>query len=209
MVGGRLELLGYQKGRLVLNMSAQRGFTLIEVLVGITLMVVLLGLGVPPLATFLQNNRISSAASSYLAGLQSARAEAIRLNVPVEFVLTNATGVGAAPAVAGRNWIVRAVPPAPAAPTLIDQKIGNEGEGGTTQSVAVAITAPASFDGRITFNGFGAPTDNPYVINLTNPTMGLCAPTGPARCRRINVNAGGQVTLCDPAVTAAGDNRAC
>ena len=194
----------------MLTAARQRGFTLIELLVVITMMAMLLGLGMPPLSTFLQNNKISSAAANYSAGLQTARAEAIRLNVPVEFVLTNATGVAAAPAVAGKNWVVRAVPPAPDLPTLIDQKIGTEGEGGGTgQAVALNVTAPAGFDGRIVFNGFGAPTANPYTLNLSNPVMGTCAPSGPARCRRINVNAGGQIMLCDPAVTATGDNRAC
>ena len=43
------------------------------------------------------------------------------------------------------------------------------------------LVAPAGFDGRITFNGFGVPTDNPYSFDVTNPVLGACAPGGPAR----------------------------
>ena len=201
----------------MLSRVARRGFTLIEVLVGITLVALLMALGVPAMRTFNQNNKIRSAAADYYSGLQTARAEAIRSNLPVEFVLTNATGAAAAPSIAGRNWVVRAIPPAPALAVLIDQKTGLEGEGNTTQSIAVNVAvSPVGFDGRIIFNGFGTPSAvppnpvGPYSIDITNPALGFCVPVGPARCKRINVTAGGQITACDPAVAAAtGDTRAC
>lgn len=186
-----------------------RGFTLVELLVGISLVALLLALGLPSMSQYIQNNKISSAASSYHTGLQLARAEAIRRNVPVEFVMTNGTGVAAAPAVGGTNWVVRALPPAPEPAELIDQKIGLEGEGAATQAIAINVAvAPGGFDGRIPFNGFGAAPQSPYSIQITNPALGACAPGGPARCKNINVNAGGQIIACDP-IAAPGDSRAC
>ena len=88
----------------MLNPS-MRGFTLVELLVGISLLAMLLALGMPSMSQYIQNNKISSAASNYYAGLQLARTEAIRSNVPVEFVLTNGTGVAAAPAIRGA-WLL-------------------------------------------------------------------------------------------------------
>ena len=47
-------------------------------------------------------------------------------------------------------------------------------------------------------------------LDVTNPVLGLCVPGGPARCRRINVTSGGQITACDPAATTVvGDTRVC
>lgn len=65
------------------------GFTLIEVLVVIAIVGVLLSLGVPAFNNYLNNVRVRISTESFLAGLQTARAEAIRLNTTVEFLLTN------------------------------------------------------------------------------------------------------------------------
>lgn len=194
----------------MLARSRHVGVTLIELLIGITIVAVALALGLPSMSTYIQNNKIASVVGNYHAGLQVARTEAIRSNDPVEFVMTNGTGVGATPSANGRNWVVRAVPLVGAA-RLIDQKIAAEGEGSVGQSVQVTVlAAPAGFDGRVTFNGFGVPTENPYSFDVVNPVLGACAPGGPARCRRINVTSGGQITACDPAASAAvGDTRAC
>ncbi len=194
----------------MLTRTRHAGVTLIELLIGITIVGVVLALGLPTMSTYIQNNKISSVVGNYYGGLQMARAEAIRSNDPVEFVMTNATGVGAAPSPVGRNWVVRAVPLV-GVPRLIDQKLAAEGEGAANQAVQVTVlAAPAGFDGRITFNSFGAPTNNPYSLDVTNPVLGACAPGGPARCRRINVTSGGQITACDPAANSAvRDTRAC
>ena len=68
---------------------AQRGFTIIELLVGLTLLAVLIGLGAPAMSSYLQTSKLQSVAASYYSGVQMARAEAIRRNARTEFVLTN------------------------------------------------------------------------------------------------------------------------
>jgi type IV fimbrial biogenesis protein FimT len=213
-------MLGAQEGRLVLSPSANRGFTLIELLVGMTLLAVLLGLGVPAMGTYLQNSKLASAASSYYTGLQMARTEAIRRNVLTEFVMTDTPVSTAnianavAPAVAGRSWVVRA---ASGVGTFvaIEAKDGAEGDGSATAPAIVATgsaSAPAVFDGRIPFNGFGGTADGaPYTIDISNPAAGTCVSGGgKIRCRRITVSPGGQIAACDPAASASsGDSRAC
>jgi prepilin-type N-terminal cleavage/methylation domain-containing protein len=81
-------VLGAEEGRLVLTI-AQRGFTVVELLVGLTVLAVLIGLGAPAMSSYLQSSKMASVAASYYSGVQMARAEAIRRNVRTEFVLTN------------------------------------------------------------------------------------------------------------------------
>lgn len=198
---------------------AQRGFTVVELLVGLTLLAVLIGLGAPAMSSYLQNSKMASVAASYFSGVQMARAEAIRRNVRTEFVLTN-DNVSTAdianaltPAVSGRNWVVRAASAAGGFASAVETKAGAEGEG-SAAAAAIVVTgsasAPAVFDGRIPFNGFGATFDGaPYSIEITRPGAGTCVHLGGnVRCRRIMVSPGGQITSCDPAATA-GDSRAC
>jgi len=202
----------------VLSSLHQRGFTLVELLVGLTLLAVLLGLGVPAMGTYLQNSKLASAAASYYSGLQIARTEAIRRNVRTEFVLTdtpvstaNLANVAGAD-ISGRNWLVRAA--SGAAFVAVEAKAGAEGDGNAA-AAAIQVTgsasAPAVFDGRIPFNGFGGTADGaPYQIDISNPAAGTCAlGGGKIRCRRITVSPGGQIAACDPAVVTAGDSRAC
>ena len=197
----------------------QGGFTIVELLVGITLVAVLLGIGAPAMGTFLQNSKLASVASSYLNGLQTARTEAIRRNVLTEFVLTNDPlstpdiANALTSAVAGRNWVVRAASGPGTFASAVEAKSGAEGEGspgGAAIVVTGSASAPAVFDGRVPFNGFGGTADGAsYRIDVTNPTIGTCAEFGgPARCRRITVSPGGRILLCDPAANP-GDSRAC
>lgn len=185
------------------------GFTVVELLVGITLVAVLLGLGAPALGTYLQNSKLASAAASYFNGVQTARAEAIRRNTRTEFVLTDTSIAASDPAntatlsTTGRNWIVRAA--SGVGYTLIEAKAAAEGEG-SAASAAIQVTSSAS---AIPFNGFGAAAGGPYVIDIKNPAAGACVLDGGSiRCRRVIVTAGGQVAACDPAAPS-GDSRAC
>lgn len=190
------------------------GVTLVELLVGVTIVGVLVTLGMPSLSTYLQNSKVSNAASVYYGGVQAARTEAIRRNVPVQFVLTDTAGTaaalatGAVPNTAGRNWIVRAASGATFVP--VEAKSGAEGAGGGGAGIQVAASGPAGFDGTIVFDGFGAMADRQtYSIDFKNPAAGLCADAaGPIRCKRIVISAVGRIAACDPAALA-GDSRAC
>ena len=198
---------------------AQRGFTIVELLVGLTVLAVLIALGAPAMGSYLQSSKMQSVAASYAAGLQLARAEAIRRNTRTEFVLTDTATSTAdianalAPAVSGRNWVVRAASGPGGFASAVEAKAGAEGEG-SAGGMAIAVTgsasAPAVFDGRIAFNGFGATADGArYAIEITRPGAGTCVHLGgTVRCRRIQVSPGGGISSCDPAAPV-GDSRAC
>lgn len=63
------------------------GFSLIEMMVAIVILSILVGLAVPSFRTMLQNTQIRNAAESVLDGIQKARAEAVKQNRNIEFVL--------------------------------------------------------------------------------------------------------------------------
>ena len=67
-----------------MNIKAQEpGFSLVELMVTVTVLSVLLVVGVPAFQTFTQNNRQTSQHNALLLSMLSARSEAVRANVPV------------------------------------------------------------------------------------------------------------------------------
>ena len=209
----------------MLKRAPCRGFTLVELIVAMSVIALLALFGLPAMGTYLQNSKLSNAAASYYAGIQLARAEAIRRNVETQFVLTNTPITAAnlpnalALTLTGPNWVVRVgngpgSPPPAFLAAAVEAKSGMEGEGNTTapaiQVVGAGVGATV-FDGRVRFNGFGTPPALPgggneeYVIDISNPAAGPC---GPIHCRRIRISQGGQIASCDLSA-APGDSRAC
>lgn len=187
--------------------AAQSGFSIIELSVALTIAGVLLALGAPAMSGYLQNARLGTAAQSIYGGLQTARAEAVKRNQEVQFVLTDSplesTGPDAvASSPTGKNWVVRQRANASAPYALVEQKATSSDLGG------VAIAASAPF---FSFNSLGG--SNAGVaqgVALSNPALGACLPSGPVRCWNVVVQPGGQVRLCNPdSSLAATDSRAC
>jgi type IV fimbrial biogenesis protein FimT len=63
---------------IAMNRNRTQGFTLLELMITITVAGVLFGLVVPNMRVFIENNRLSSAANDILRGVQQARSEAIK-----------------------------------------------------------------------------------------------------------------------------------
>lgn len=206
-------------------MSRKGGFTLVEMLVVLVIMAILLGLGLPSYRTYMANQRVLSTAEVFMAGIQMARGEAVKLNRRVEFILTDDTPTAASvdttsTSTSGRNWIVRALPVAPAtAHTFIEGKSGAEGSG--RASAADSPVAIAASVGTLTFDGFGMPvglaTTATFDFSMTTDACTAPATTnctvrgtggGQIRCPQVRISRGGQARLCDPAALV-GDTRSC
>jgi len=184
-----------------------RGFSLVAILIAMTILALLLLLALPNMSEYLRNSTVRTAAEIISSGVQLARSEAIRRNTPVEFALVSAdptqANVSVAADAAGPHWIVRTFQPTAVytAPDFIQ----GGGAYSTRNAVIAADSANFSFGslGRTDLGGNN-------TIRVTYPSGGNCvADGGSVRCLNVVVQIGGQVRMCDPAVTAAGDTRAC
>jgi type IV fimbrial biogenesis protein FimT len=171
----------------------QHGFTLIELMITIAILGIVIALGVPSYSTWIQNTQIRSSAESIQNGLQLARAEAVRRNVQVQFVLTDdpptVANVGSVTlSTSGRNWLVRVYQSGGAysASDFIQGRARSEG------STNATVTAGQS---NITFTSLGrlpppVPTSD-ILIDITTSAAGV-------RNLRIVIRPGGLIRMCDP-----------
>lgn len=164
------------------------GFSLIEVMIALALVVLVLMLGLPALSSALASLRVRAVAEGILAGLQIARTEAVRRNQPVSFRLDSETGGGWSVLLVSDGSVLQAKP---------------SSEGGS-------INVQADLGTTLTFNNLGqrtTPAGGVLSFSLTNP-VGDCQPSGSIRCLSLLVQPSGEVRLCDPQRTAP-DPQAC
>ena len=176
-----------------------RGFSLIEVMVTLTLLGILLAAATPEFATWTANARVRTVAESLQNGLRLAQTEAVRRNRQTVFALTNETpAAGVTTTANGSNWFIQTLPLVAGDPVAYVQ-------GGTfaTQSgVSIAGAALICFNstGRQVNNsatGLGADCTAP--ASATAPTALDVSKVGSDRPMRIQVSLGGQIRMCDPA----------
>jgi type IV fimbrial biogenesis protein FimT len=195
-----------------------RGVSLIELLVGLAVFAVLAALSAPSFSAWIQNLRVRTAAESIQNGLQVARTEAVRRNMPVRFQLVDRMSDDCVLSVAASNWIVSLDDPsgkcATASSETADPRIlQSANAAGDTNSVKVTVSPNTQTS--VSFNGMGRITPTPgsdIAISIKGNNAGDCATSGggggPVRCLRVEVAAGGQVRMCDPA-RASSDPQGC
>lgn len=64
-------------------MSRNKGFSLIELLVSLSILLVIIAVGVPSMKSFLDDGSVSTAATDFLGDVYVARANAVKLNCDV------------------------------------------------------------------------------------------------------------------------------
>lgn len=181
--------------------QAQRGFTLIELMIVLIIGAVLMSVAMPSMLQIIRNSSVRTAAEVIQNAVRQAEGEAIRRNGEVDFMLTDSVPssatVGSLSAkVNGKNWAVR----------MVDSTVPNRYVNGVATSQMsddVIYQGPAG----VRFNGSGR------VLDLNSAPVG-----GKQIFRVFRVNAdvaycvfvtpGGAVKLCDPS-RASGDPRAC
>lgn len=200
--------------------QAGRGFSLIELLIGVAVLGILLALGASSFRVWINNMRIRTTAEAIQNGLQLARGEAVRRNALIGFQLVDNLTAACALTLTTSNWVVSYDNPAGAcnaallneafpvndaannpAPRILQRRTAAEGSGN------VLVAADQS---TFIFNGLGrlaaVPATNPVVINVQPAAaVGNCTTL---RCLRVTVTVGGQIRMCDPN-RPAGDPQLC
>lgn len=143
--------------------QAQSGFTLLELMLVVTLAGLLLGLGIPAMGGFFRNARITSAANDVMAALHFTRSEAIKRRQPVT-LCTSADPLNANPACDASEFLTGWI-------AFVDLNQSGQLDAGETvllqrEPMPAAITAQSSADPfRVTYllNGFAL---NPNAAQL-------------------------------------------
>ncbi len=206
----------------------QRGISLIEVLVTLTILGLLLLSVLPSIGSWMRNTEIRNAAESIQNGLLKTRAEAVKRNEIVTFSLASSNSAGQLDgscrlSASSGSWIASMDNPegkcdVDISDTLDPRIVARNSAGEGSPNVTVSVKQPSGADPcraaatvtSIAFNGFGRIVATPGWT------------TGPLQCivvdnttgsdtRKLNivVGSGGTVRMCDPAVTSTTDPRRC
>lgn len=197
--------------------------SLIELMIGLAVLGILLGLGIPAFTTMLQNLQIRTAAEAIVSGMQTARNEAVRRNTSVRFQLVNSMDVDCDLVETGPHWVVSrndasskcnaapitafSEPNDTSLPQILQKRLAEDGTA-TLNATGAGVAAST-----VVFNSLGRPaTGGIDTVDVANPAGGNCehaTTPGKMRCMRIRVGTGGQIRMCDPKVTVTTDSRYC
>ena len=165
------------------------GFSLIEVLIAVVVMMTLLAAAIPSYRTFLLNSQIRNAAESIQNGLQRARSEAVTRNVNVQFnLLPVATNDQS-------SWTVSVPSLAPADP-VIDTRRSSDGSKNVIRTVFPAGASTLTFDitGRPTANADGSATITMISLDLDPAVLSAAE----SQDLNVTIDFGGKIRMCDP-----------
>jgi type IV fimbrial biogenesis protein FimT len=174
-----------------------RGFSLIELMITVSILFLLLMMALPAFNRWMSNVQIRNMGESLQNGLRLAQLEAAKRNSTATFTLTSdaAPSCSSTASTSGVNWVICADS------SVIQTHLGIAGN--ATASVASDFSS-VSFDGLGRSNLTAA---SKIEITSSVDTCESATATG-VRCLRLMMSTGGKVRLCDPLVDA-GDPAAC
>lgn len=184
--------------------QAPCGVTLLEMMIGLTVVSCLLLVGMPSFSAWIQDLQIRNAAESLQSGLQLARNEAVRRNRPVRMMLEDAGGLVA--------WTVGCIPSAADCPNVIGQRSASEGGRNARMAAAEVknaddfsspLTAGSGLPASVIFNGLGEVAGAaPNRIEVSHAALGSAR-------RLVLVISGGMTRLCNPALARPASPQGC
>ena len=184
------------------HQARHQGFSLIELLITIAIFSITLTFGISSYRIWVQNTQIRNAAESIQNGIQRARAEAVKRNRNVEFVLEN-----------NSDWVVWVTPaedlnPLPAGDGIrdeVERRSSGEGSNNVTSTVDPAGAT------TITLNSLGAIVANADASDTLTQVDLDSSVLDPADSRdlRVTIGLGGIVRMCDPNLAHGSNPQAC
>ena len=194
--------------------QAERGFTLIELVVVFALTAVLFTIAIPAFQLWIQNSAIRSTADSLQNGLRSAAAEAVRRSSQVTFVMTASPGVfNGVPSTTGGYWYIQAVPVLTSQTAdstyLVQVSPQSFSSNGTTITATAAAICFNSLGRQVSNSGTGGTWPNlPAACTAADTTYDIKGLTG-TRPLRVIASLGGKVRMCDPSKAFATNPDGC
>jgi type IV fimbrial biogenesis protein FimT len=194
----------------VLKTGSQRGFTLIEAIVTVSILALLMALMAPSMADWIRGTHVRNLAESIQTGLQKARMEALRRNKIVTYWMVSSNAGGSlddscALASNSGSWVISLENPAThcsmaasatVSPKIVETYAAGANAGVMTVSALAGDAATAATS--VSFNGFGQILPSATALSIIDVTH-----TQPgARRLRITVSPGGAVRMCDRDVTS-------
>jgi type IV fimbrial biogenesis protein FimT len=186
---------------------AQHGFSLIEMMISITVLAILVALGIPSYQQWMVNTKIKGASESIQNGLRFARNEAAQRGTNVRFELTSATS--------GADWTVCYLPvgavDCPSALAIdpnstLQQYTAAGGSSGVLLGASTTSTTytPGLTGGIPTFVTFSA-------LGRPSTILRVDAYSTQAGFRRLvtTISAGGMIRVCDPQFSQAANPQGC
>ena len=191
------------------------GFSLVELLITITIMATLMAVVAPGMSEWIANVKLRGTAEAIMAGLQKTRAEAIKQNQVVTFWLVSPPDVAVldascALASDSASWVISLDNPvgvcdAAASTSVAPRIVEAHGAGPAARGTSVAaIDQAANAAESVGFDGFGQVANAAAAIR----TIDLTSPTTGTRRLRVQIGSAGSVRMCDRDVPSP-DPRAC
>lgn len=179
----------------------RRGFSLIELMVTLSVAALLMVAAVPAMQSWIANSKVRTAAEAFQNAARLSQAEAIRRSRTAVVALTNdAPGLDAKPTDDGQRWFVR----------VLERSTQDDGEDslylrGGTEPEANGVTVVG--DALTCFNALGQQTtiasgDTGLEVGCTKPAdssadKAYVFSRDGARTLKVLIGLGGKVRLCD------------
>jgi len=182
------------------RIARDAGFTLVEMMVTITILAILMALAMPSMSTWVKNSQVRAAGDALQNGLRLAQAESLRRSRQVVFSLTDSPS----PAVSltakedGKYWSINTIQltgETTDVPAFVES--GVLGVPGNDVSIAGPAAICFSSLGRLASNSSTGVSGAECSVDVDGATYNLTL-AGADRNLRVRVAVGGQVRMCDP-----------